>query len=128
MTNFTDQKQLDILIKQSLEIKETPSQKLNLQLKKELYKQKQVQKNIKETTERAVSFWFLPMILNFILFSLAAAFFFTTVSNPYLLTFFILICIHASMAGILLTIIGLKRTPLKQEMSIRFKKRGIKHD
>lgn len=128
MTNFTDQKQLDTLIKQSLEIKETPSQKLNLQLKKELYKQKQVKKNIKETTERTVSFWFLPMILNFILFSLAAAFFFATVSNPCLLTFFILICIHASMAGILLTIIGLKRTPLKQEMSIRFKKRGIKHD
>ena len=46
------------------------------------------------------------------------------ISNTYLSYFAAGICLYIGLAGVLLTIVGVKRTNMKEEITIRIEKRG----
>ena len=47
------------------------------------------------------------------------------IENVYLSYFAAGICLYIGAAGILLTIVGVKRANIKEEITIRMKKRGV---
>ena len=65
------------------------------------------------------------MVLNLITFSLLAVFALIMVENIYLSYFAAGVCLYAGLAGILLTIVGAKRTNIKEDITIRIEKRGV---
>lgn len=65
------------------------------------------------------------MIVNLITFSLLAVLALTIIKNVYLSYFAAGVCFYVGVAGILITIIGVKRTNLKEDITIRIEKRGI---
>lgn len=71
MENKDFENSLNELIRTSMELEDKPSSELNLRLKAELY-QKEAAISRKQT--HSVSLWYVPMILNFISFSLFAVF------------------------------------------------------
>ena len=119
--NHFDQ-DLDQLIRQSIKLTEQPSQELNHTVKAALYRQEAAAKTKSDT--QTVSLWFLPMVLNLITFLLLAAAALISIHNMYLSYFTAGICWYAGFAGILLTAVGLKRTNLKENMTIRIQKGG----
>ena len=119
--NHFDQ-DLDQLIRQSIKLTEQPSQELNHTVKAALYRQEAAAKTKSDT--QTVSLWFLPMVLNLITFLLLAAAALISIHNMYLSYFAAGICWYAGFAGILLTAAGLKRTNLKENMTIRIQKGG----
>ena len=69
MENKNYENSLNELIRASMDLEDKPSSELNIRLKAELY-QKEAAMSKKRT--HSISLWFVPMILNFILFSLFA--------------------------------------------------------
>ena len=63
-----------------------------------------------------VSLWYLPMVLNGITFFLLALAALMMVENRY---------VSYLAAGILLTIVGVKRANIREDFTIRIAKRGI---
>nr|WP_286151698.1 hypothetical protein [Sporofaciens musculi] len=100
-----------------------PSPELNNKLKAALYQQEAVIR--KQTATHTLSLWYLPMLLNLVTFSLLAVFALTIIENVYLSYFAAGICLYLCVAGILITIVGVKRTNLKEDITIRIEKRGI---
>ncbi len=64
------------------------------------------------------------MILNLITFIMLAGVALIVISNTYLSYFVAGICFYIEMAGVLLTIVGVKRTNMKEDITIRVEKRG----
>lgn len=115
--------ELDKLIRTSMQLKDTPSPKLNEHLKTSLYKRESA---LHQTVSiRAIPLWFMPMILNFITFSLFAILALLVITNPYLSKLIAGICVYISVAGIVITAIGVKRTNMKQAITVHIQKRGI---
>lgn len=116
-------KQLDEFINQSMQINDTPSAELNRNLKARLYQQEAV---LKQTTPRySISLWYLPMILNLILFALFSISAILFIQNSYIAILVSIICAYIGLAGIAITVIGMKRTKMKENMSIDVQKRGV---
>ena len=113
MENKNYENSLNELIRASMDLEDKPSSELNIRLKAELY-QKEAAMSKKRT--HSISLWFVPMILNFILFSLFAVFALLVISNPY---------ISKLIAGICITLLGVKRANLKENVIIHIQKRGI---
>ena len=67
----------------------------------------------------------LQMILNLIIFSLLALGALILIQNIYLSYFAAGICLYVGVAGIVLTIVGAKRTNIKEDIAIRIEKRGV---
>ncbi len=111
------------IIRASIKITDTPDPELNNKLKAALYQQEAVLQ--KQPATHTLSLWFLPMVLNLVIFSLLAVLAFTIIENVYLAYFAAGICLYASIAGILLTIVGVKRANIKEDITIRIEKRGI---
>ena len=88
----------------------------------ELY-QKEAAMSKKRT--HSISLWFVPMILNFILFSLFAVFALLVISNPFISKLIAGICMYISFAGICITLLGVKRANLKENVIVHIQKRGI---
>lgn len=65
------------------------------------------------------------MVLNLITFSLLALFALIMIENIYLSYFAAGICFYAGVTGILLTIAGVKRANIKEDITIRIEKRGV---
>ncbi len=65
------------------------------------------------------------LILNLIIFSLLALGALILIQNIYLSYFAAGICFYAGAAGILLTIVGVKRASIKEDITICIEKRGI---
>lgn len=65
------------------------------------------------------------MILNLITFIMLAGVALIVISNTYLSYFVACICFYIGMAGVLLTIVGVKRTNMKEDITIRVEKRGV---
>ena len=65
------------------------------------------------------------MVLNLITFSLLALLALLVIENLYLSYFAAGICFYVGMAGILLTIVGVKRANMKEEITICIEKRGV---
>ncbi len=116
-------KKTEEIIRASIKITDTPDPELNNKLKAALYQQEAVLQ--KQPATHTLSLWFLPMVLNLVIFSLLAVLAFTMIENVYLAYFAAGICLYASIAGILLTIVGVKRANIKEDITIRIEKRGV---
>lgn len=115
--------EFDQLIRSSMQITDTPSLELNNRLKASLYQHETALGQQVPTS--SISLWYLPMILNFITFMLLAGLALLTISNPYLSVFTAGICLYTSIAGIFITMVGVKRTNIKEAFTLRIEKRGV---
>lgn len=115
--------EIEELIRASMEITDVPARELNHRLKAALYQQEAVLR--KQPAAHKLSLWYLPMVLNLITFSLLALLALLMVENIYLSYFAAGICLYVAVAGIVLTIVGVKRADLKKNIIIRIEKRGV---
>lgn len=114
--------EIEEMIRASMKMTDMPALELNNKLKAELYRQEAVLR--KQPATHKLSLWYLPMVLNLITFSLLAVLALTMIENVYLSYFAAGICVYISMAGILLTLVGVKRTGIKEDITILIEKRG----
>ncbi|KAI4441538.1 hypothetical protein FMM80_07505 [Schaedlerella arabinosiphila] len=117
------EKNLDELIRASMKLADEPAPELNQRLKAALYQKEAAMK--KQPATRALSLWYLPMILNLAAFAMLAAAALMVISNTYLSYFAAGICFYIGLAGVLLTIVGVKRTNMKEDITIHIRKRGV---
>lgn len=122
MENKKNDIELDELIRSSVKITDKPSIELNNSLKASLYQQEAMIR--RQTPVKSISLWYLPMILNFITFGMLAVLSLLVITNPYLSKLMAGICLYISFAGIFITILGIKRTTLKDNITIHIEKRG----
>lgn len=123
MENNKHLDELDGLIRASMEISDVPSAQLNARLKSNLYKQAAIMKQQKPT--RSISLWYVPMLLNLFTFTLLAVVSPLVISNPYLAKFSVLLCAYIAIAGVVITVVGVKRANMKKSITIHIeKKRG----
>lgn len=115
--------EIEEMIRASMKMTDMPAPELNNKLKAELYRQEAVLR--KQPATHKLSLWYLPMVLNLITFSLLAVLALTMIENVYLSYFAAGICVYISMAGILLTLVGVKRTGIKEDITILIEKRGV---
>ncbi len=115
--------EIEKVIRASMKITDVPAPELNHKLKAALYQQEAVLR--RQPAVRKLSIWYLPMVLNLITFSLLAVFALIMVENIYLSYFAAGVCLYAGLAGMLLTIVGAKRTNIKEDITIRIEKRGV---
>lgn len=113
---------IDEIIRTSVKLTDEPAPELNNKLKAALYQQEAAMR--KHPAARTVSFWYLPMILNLATFTMLAVAALLVIGNSYLAYFAAGSCLYMGLAGVLLTIIGVKRTNLKETIAIRVEKRG----
>lgn len=123
MENKSYDNELNKLIRESMELEDTPSRELNQYLKTGLYQREAAIR--KAAVIRSIPLWFVPMILNFIIFSLFAVLALLIITNPYLASLAAGICVYLGIAGILITAVGVKRTNMKEAISVRVQKRGV---
>ena len=118
-----DDKELNELIRASMERSDTPSPELNNHLKARLYRREAALGQ--EAEIHSIPLWFVPMILNLVTFSLFAVLALLVITNPILAKLAAGICAYIGIAGILLTAVGIKRTDMKESITIHVQKRGI---
>lgn len=122
MENKDYDNELSELIRTSMKLKDTPSPELNEHLKVSLYQREATLRQA--ASIHSISLWFVPMILNFVTFWLFAILALLVIANPYLAKLVAGICIYIGIAGILITAVGVKRTNMKEAITIRVQKRG----
>lgn len=123
MKNDLFHTEIDEIIRASMKLADEPTPELNNKLKAALH-QKEVAMR-KQPVTRGFSLWYLPMILNFITFIMLAVVSLMVINNTYLSYFAAGICTYIGLTGILLTVVGVKRTNMKEDITIRIKKRGV---
>lgn len=110
------------IIRESMKGNEEPSPELNNRLKISLYQREaELRRN---AGIQSISLWFIPMILNFVTFSLFAILSLVAITNPYLAKLAAGICCYISFAGIVITAVGVRRAGIKQSLAIQIQKRG----
>ncbi len=114
---------IEEIIRSSIKITDVPTPELNSKLKAALYQREAALQ--KQPPTHRLSLWCLPMIFNLITFSLLSLFALILIENIYLSYFVAGICFYIGAAGILLTIVGVKRANIKEDITIRIKKRGV---
>ena len=114
--------EIEKVIRTSMKMTDVPASELNNQLKAALYQQEAVLR--KQPAAHKLSLWYLPMILNLVTFIMLAGVALIVISNIYLSYFAAGICFYIGLAGVLLTIVGVKRTNMKEDITIRVEKRG----
>ncbi|MCI8772017.1 MAG: hypothetical protein HFH73_12940 [Lachnospiraceae bacterium] len=115
--------EIEEVIRASMKMTDVPAPEVNNQLKTTLYQQEAILR--KQPATHKLSLWYLPMVLNLITFSLLALFALIIIENIYLSYFTAGICLYIGVAGILLTIVGVKRANIKEDITIRIEKRGV---
>ncbi len=115
--------EIEKVIRASLKMSDAPSPELNRKLKAALRRREAVLQN--QPAMRKLSLWYVPMVLNLFTFSLLAFLARIIIENIYLSYFVAAICLYVGAAGILLTLVGLKRANIKEELTVRIKKRGV---
>ncbi len=115
--------EIEKAIRVSVEMADVPSPELNRKLKAVLRKQEAVLQ--KQPVMRKLSLWYVPMVLNLITFSMLAFLARIIIENMYLFYFAAGSCLYVGVAGVLLTLVGLKRANIKEEITIRIEKRGV---
>lgn len=113
--------ELEEMIRTCVKAEDVPNPELNRKLKAALYQREAVLRG--HPAVRQVSLWYLPMILNLITFSLLAILALLVIENRYLSYLAVGICLYIGVAGILLTIVGVKRANIK-DITICIEKRG----
>ncbi len=122
MRNDRSNMEIEEIIRASMKMTDVPEKELNFKLKAAVREQEALLQ--RESAMHKVSLWYLPMILNLIMFSLLALFALLMIENIYLSYFAAGICIYVGAAGILLTIVGVKRANIKEAITISIEKRG----
>lgn len=120
----TDRKldrELEEMIRYCVKTEDVPTPELNRKLKAALYQKEAVLH--KQPAVYRISLWYLPMILNLVMFSLLAVLALLAIENIYLSFLAVGSCFYFGVAGILLTIVGVKRANIK-DIVICIKKRG----
>ena len=120
--NHSDMK-MEEAIWASMKMTEVPDPELNSKLKTALYRQEAVLG--KQPAMHKISLWYLPMVLNLLTFSLLALAALLMIENIYLSYFAAGICFYVGLVGVLLTIVGVKRANLKEEITVHIQKRGV---
>ena len=115
--------EMEEVIRASMKMSDIPAPELNNKLKAALYQQEEILR--KQPAARKISLWYLPMVLNLITFSLLAVVALIVIENSYLSCFAAGICLYGGLAGILLTIVGVRRANIKEEITIHIEKRGV---
>ncbi len=115
--------EIEEVIRASMKMTDVPAPELNKELKAALYQQEAVLR--KQPVMHKLSLWYLPMILNLVTFSLLSLFALIMIENMYLSYFAAGICFYVGVAGILLTVVGVKRANIKEEITIYIEKRGV---
>ena len=115
--------EIEEVIRASMEMTEVPDLELNNKLKAALYQQEAALR--KQPATHKLSLWYLPMVFNLITFLLLAVLALIMIENSYLSYFVAGICFYVGIAGILLTIVGVKRANIKEDIAIRIEKRGV---
>ena len=115
--------EIDEVIRASMKMADVPAPELNNKLKAALYQQEIILQ--KQPVMHKLSLWYLPMVLNLITFSLLAVFALIMIENIYLSYFTAGVCFYVGVSGILLTIVGVKRANIKEDITIRIEKRGV---
>lgn len=123
MRNDRSNMEIEEIIRASMKMTDVPEKELNFRLKAAVREQEALLR--RESAMHKVSLWYLPMILNLIMFSLLALFALLMIENIYLSYFAAGICIYVGAAGILLTIVGVKRANIKEAITISIEKRGV---
>lgn len=115
--------EIEEAIRASVKMADVPPPELDHKLKAALYQKEAVLK--KQPAMHKLSLWYLPMVLNLITFSLLAFLARIIIENIYLSYFAAGGCLYVGAAGVLLTLVGIKRTNIKEEITIRMEKRGV---
>lgn len=115
--------EIDKIIRGSMKLTDEPATELNNELKAALYRQENALR--KQPATRTLSLWYLPMILNLVTFIMLAAVALMVIGNVYLSFFAAGVCFYIGLAGVLLTVVGVRRTNLKEDITIRIEKRGV---
>ncbi len=114
--------EIDEIVRASMKLDDEPAPELNNKLKSALYQKEEAMP--KQPITRSFSLWYLPMILNLITFMMLAVVALVVISNTYLSYFAVGICSYIGLAGVLLTVVGVKRTNMKEDITIHIEKRG----
>ena len=123
MRNDRSNMEIEEIIRASMKMTDVPEKELNFRLKAAVREQEALLQ--RESAMHKVSLWYLPMILNLIMFSLLALLALLMIENIYLSYFAAGICFYVGAAGILLTIVGVKRANIKEAITISIEKRGV---
>lgn len=123
MREYRSDMGIEEAIRASMKTTAAPDPELNRKLKAALYQQEAALR--KQPAMHQLSIWYLPMVLNLITFSLLALLALIMIENIYLSYLAAGICFYVGVAGILLTILGVKRANIKEEITIHIKKRGV---
>ena len=123
MRNNHSNMEIEEVIQASMKMTDVPAPELNNKLKTALHQQEAILR--KQPATHKLSLWYLPMVLNLITFSLLAVCALIVIENIYLSYFAAGVCIYAGVAGIVLTIAGVKRANIKEDITIRIEKRGV---
>ena len=115
--------ELDKIIRASMELKDEPAPELDKMLKAAIYRKEEELKKQSSTWE--ISLWYLPMILNLVTFSMLGVAAFMLISSMYLSCIAAGICLYMALAGVVLTIAGIRKTNMKEAVTIRIEKRGV---
>ncbi len=115
--------EIEKVIRASLKMTDVPTPELDRKLKAALRRQEAVLQN--QPAMRKLSLWYVPMVLNMITFFLLAFLARIIIENIYLSYFVAGICLYVGAAGILLTLVGLKRANIKEKLTVRIEKRGV---
>ena len=115
--------EIEKVIRASLKMTDVQTPELDRKLKAALRRQEAVLQN--QPAMRKLSLWYVPMVLNMITFFLLAFLARIIIENIYLSYFVAGICLYVGAAGILLTLVGLKRANIKEKLTVRIEKRGV---
>ena len=118
-----DNTELDSLIRESYSRQDIPSPVLNNSLKAELHSREAGMR--KTASAKKLSLWYLPMTVNLIIFLLLGAAAFVAISNPWLSFLVAGTCGYIALAGILLTVIGIRRANIKEEITVYIQKGDV---
>ena len=106
----------DELILEALKTRDKPAVRLNNELKAEIYERERFRRQ--GTAGRSISLWYLPMILNLIIFLMLGAVLILLINILYLAVLGALVCAYMGLAGVVITLAGIKRTDLRENISI----------
>lgn len=123
MKNDLFNTEIDEIIRDSIKLADEPDPELNNKLKAALY-QKEAEMR-EQPAMRGFSLWYLPMILNLVTFIMLAGVALIVINNTYLSYFAAGICFYIGLSGVLLTIVGVKRTNMKEDITIHVEKRSV---
>ena len=115
--------EMEEAIRASMKMTDIPAPELDKKLKVALYQKEAILQ--KQHAVHKVSLWYLPMVLNLLTFSLLALLALLMIENIYVSYLVAGICLYVGMAGILLTIAGVKKANIIEDITIRIEKRGV---